>query len=90
MLRPEVPEPPVPLTLMTQGREVVEDYRSTGLSLRGHPVGFSASYRMRLQSLTGDTGAREILHADSAFVEEIRVMDAGIFLDIDTPTDLER
>ena len=57
---------------------------------RGHPVGFSAAYGVQLQSLTGDTGAREILNADSAFVEEIRVMDAGIFLDIDTPADLER
>jgi error-prone DNA polymerase len=33
-------EPPVPLTPMTAGRQVVEDYRSTGLSLRQHPVSF--------------------------------------------------
>jgi len=33
-------EPQVALPPMTAGREVVEDYRSTGLSLRRHPVSF--------------------------------------------------
>jgi len=33
-------EPGVKLTPMTQGREVVEDYRSTQLSLRAHPLAF--------------------------------------------------
>lgn len=39
-LRPEIIEPAVLLSPMTSGREVVEDYRSTGLSLRAHPVHF--------------------------------------------------
>lgn len=56
---------------------------------RGHPVGFSASYRERLQALAGDTGAREILKSDAQFIEEIDVDDAGIFADIDTPADLK-
>ena len=56
---------------------------------RGHPVGFSAKYWVRLQSLTGDIGARKIIAADAIFVEEISVDDAGIFADIDTPADLE-
>ena len=56
---------------------------------RGHPVGFSALYRARLQALSGDIGAREILKADANFVEEICVDDAGIFVDIDTPADLK-
>jgi len=38
--RPELVEPPVPLVPMTQGNEVVEDYRSVGLSLNRHPVAF--------------------------------------------------
>ncbi len=38
--RPELVEPPVALAPMRDGREVVEDYRSTGLSLRRHPVAF--------------------------------------------------
>lgn len=37
---PEIIEPPVTLTPMRQGREVVEDYGSVGLSLRQHPVLF--------------------------------------------------
>jgi error-prone DNA polymerase len=36
----EVREPAVALTQMTEGREVVEDYRSTQLSLRAHPLTF--------------------------------------------------
>jgi error-prone DNA polymerase len=39
-LLPEATEVPVVLPAMTTGREVVEDYRNTGLSLRGHPLGF--------------------------------------------------
>ncbi|MEO8385954.1 MAG: nucleotidyltransferase family protein [Betaproteobacteria bacterium] len=57
---------------------------------RGHPVGFSAFYGIRLQALTGDTGAREILKTDATLVEEIGVDDAGIFADIDTPAELKR
>jgi error-prone DNA polymerase len=38
--KPELIEPPVALTPMTEGRVVVEDYRSVGLSLRRHPVAF--------------------------------------------------
>jgi error-prone DNA polymerase len=33
-------EPAVSLPVMTKGRQVVEDYRSVGLSLRDHPVSF--------------------------------------------------
>lgn len=36
----EVIEPAVFLTPMTEGREVVEDYRSKGLTLRRHPAAF--------------------------------------------------
>ena len=40
LLRPELIEATVALPAMTTGREVVEDYRSTGLSLRPHPLAF--------------------------------------------------
>jgi error-prone DNA polymerase len=36
----ELTEPTVTLIPMTKGREVVEDYRSHGLSLRSHPLAF--------------------------------------------------
>jgi error-prone DNA polymerase len=37
---PELTEPTVTLIPMTKGREVVEDYRSHGISLRSHPLAF--------------------------------------------------
>ena len=37
---PEGLEPPTALRLMTEGREVVEDYRTLQLSLRAHPLSF--------------------------------------------------
>ena len=40
VLRPEANEPSVTLVPMTMGRQVTEDYQTTGLSLKGHPVGF--------------------------------------------------
>ncbi|WP_262028556.1 error-prone DNA polymerase [Microvirga sp. Mcv34] len=40
LFRAEISEPDVPLVPMTEGREVVEDYRSKGLTLRHHPVAF--------------------------------------------------
>ena len=39
-LSPEVVEAPVELRPMTEGREVVEDYGHTGLTLRRHPLSF--------------------------------------------------
>ncbi len=38
--QPELVEPTVALPPMARGREVVEDYASTGLTLRQHPVAF--------------------------------------------------
>jgi error-prone DNA polymerase len=40
MIRSEAAEPAVDLVPMTEGREVVEDYRSKGLTLRRHPLAF--------------------------------------------------
>ncbi|NIX77019.1 error-prone DNA polymerase [Microvirga terricola] len=39
-VRAETTEPTVSLTPMTSGREVVEDYRSKGVTLRRHPLAF--------------------------------------------------
>lgn len=57
---------------------------------RGHPVGFAAALREELLALDGDVGAREVIarHADG--VERLRIDDPGIFVDIDTPDDLNR
>jgi error-prone DNA polymerase len=40
VIRSEAEEPAVALTPMTEGREVIEDYRSKGLTLRQHPLAF--------------------------------------------------
>lgn len=39
-IQPEIIEPEVELVPMTEGREVVDDYRSKGLTLRQHPLSF--------------------------------------------------
>lgn len=76
----------------------VRDALSAGAALaapsssgrRGHPVGFAAHYYDQLMDLKGDNGARRLLERDKASVIEIRVDDAGILADIDSPDDLRR
>jgi len=71
-LLPEIVEAPVPLVPMREGREVVEDYRSVGLSLRSHPVAF---LRATLQ------GRGMVTCADLAHVRDgRRVVVPGIVL----------
>ena len=71
-LRPEVEEERVELAPMTAGREVVEDYRSRGLTLRSHPVAF----------LRGDLAADGYVPAGdlSATRDGRRVSVAGLVL----------
>jgi molybdenum cofactor cytidylyltransferase len=56
---------------------------------RGHPVGFGAAFRDRLERLTGDAGARELLVAERAALELVDCDDPGVVRDVDTPADLE-
>jgi error-prone DNA polymerase len=65
-------EPSVALPRMTAGREVVEDYRATGLSLHRHPVSF----------LRADLAAQRIVRcADLTTIRDgRRVTVAGIVL----------
>ena len=56
---------------------------------RGHPVGFSAEMREELLALQGDVGARAVLERDAGRIRTIVTDDNGIFVDIDTPRDLE-
>jgi len=57
---------------------------------RGHPVGFASSLRGELLALQGDVGAREVLARHSGAIRSVVTDDGGIFVDIDTPQDLER
>ena len=54
---------------------------------RGHPVGFAASCRDALLALTGDNGARAVVHRYGAHL--LPVDDAGCVHDVDTPQALE-
>ncbi len=55
---------------------------------RGHPVIFHRSYRNELGQLHGDEGAKQIITINVDQVEPVYVDDEGIFIDIDTPADL--
>ena len=55
---------------------------------RGHPVGFGRAYFEQLIQLTGDEGARSILHDHAEQVRWLACEDPGIVADIDTPADL--
>jgi len=65
-------EPPVHLTALTAGREVVEDYRATQLSLRAHPLTF----------LRGELTRRRMVRCgDLAAIKDGRHVEvAGIIL----------
>ncbi|MET0855285.1 MAG: nucleotidyltransferase family protein [Telluria sp.] len=53
---------------------------------RGNPVAFGAACLPALLALQGDEGARRILKLRQ--VTEVKVDDAGIFQDVDQPSDL--
>ena len=57
---------------------------------RGHPVGFSARLRDELTQLTGDSGAKAVLERHAAEIHRIETDDAGVLIDIDRRTDLDR
>jgi molybdenum cofactor cytidylyltransferase len=56
---------------------------------RGHPVGFSAKFRVELEKLQGDEGARSILKRYPEEITFLECDDSGILVDIDTPADLK-
>lgn len=55
---------------------------------RGHPVAFPVALRERLQGLTGDAGARDIIRMNPDLVVRLDLSDPGILRDVDTPADL--
>ena len=57
---------------------------------RGHPVGFSRHWGERLQALSGDEGARNLLAAQADKLVLQDTQDAGVLEDIDHPHDLVR
>jgi molybdenum cofactor cytidylyltransferase len=55
---------------------------------RGHPVGFAATFRLELEQLSGDEGARAIVKRHAHQVVLVACEDGGILADIDTPSDV--
>lgn len=55
---------------------------------RGHPVVFGRSFWPALAELKSGEGARDVVRANRHAVEVIEIDDAGIWRDVDTPTDL--
>ena len=55
----------------------------------GHPVYFPARFRDELLALSGDRGAKKLLHQYPEFVQRIALDDAGILQDFDTRADFE-
>ncbi len=55
---------------------------------RGHPVCFGDGYRDALTALSGAHGAREIVAGAGDDLVLLDCDDAGVLIDIDTPTDL--
>ena len=76
-LTAEVPEPDFAPPAMTKGREVVEDYVSTGLSLKAHPVSF-------LRAALARRGCVTATQSDHAH-DRTRLRVAGIVLSRQRP-----
>jgi molybdenum cofactor cytidylyltransferase len=55
---------------------------------RGHPVGIASRFRVQLESLQGDEGAKQILSQHASEIVKIPVGDPAVLRDIDTPGDL--
>lgn len=63
---------------------VVPTYRGQ----RGNPVLWAARFFPELQRLSGDTGARALLAQHAELVCRVPMEDAGVAIDVDTPSDL--
>lgn len=51
----------------------------------GHPVAFTANYLAELKTLTGDVGARDVVHRNQSRLVDLDVSDRAILRDVDTP-----
>lgn len=55
---------------------------------QGHPVIFGRALWPALQSLSGNTGAKDIIHRYASQYREHAVQDDGTLIDIDAPADI--
>lgn len=64
--------------------------RATHRGRHGHPVIFKRPVFAELHAADPEIGARAVVHADPARVEDVEVEDAGVTIDVDTPDDYLR
>ena len=55
----------------------------------GHPVAFGRQFWPELMALAGDIGAKTVIQSHASQLKELDVDDEGIYLDADTPQQLE-
>ncbi|HEY1857181.1 molybdopterin-binding/glycosyltransferase family 2 protein [Acidocella sp.] len=70
-----------------EGREIVLPSVN---GQRGNPVLWGRRFFDELLALTGDAGARQILHRHMEFVAEVPVQSDTVLRDFDTPEDLKK
>ena len=56
---------------------------------RGHPILFCKFYIAQLSALSGDEGARSIVHRHASCVAEIQTANPGVLRDVDTREDFD-
>jgi molybdenum cofactor cytidylyltransferase len=64
--------------------------RATHQGRHGHPVIFKRPVFAELHAADPELGARAVVRADPARVEDVEVDDAGVTVDVDTPDDYLR
>ena len=64
--------------------------RATYRRRHGHPVIFKRPVFAELHAADPEVGARAVVRADPARVEDVEVEDAGVTIDVDTPDDYVR
>ncbi|MCD2323245.1 error-prone DNA polymerase [Sphingomonas sp. IC-56] len=79
-IQPEAEEAPVTLVPMTEGREVVEDYRATQLTLRAHPIAFLREGLARDRITPCGKLVEERAPKDFLLKDGARITIAGIIL----------
>ena len=57
---------------------------------RGNPVTFTNTLYPQIMNITGDMGARRVIRSHPERILEIEINNPHLFMDIDTPQDLER
>ncbi|MEX1127754.1 MAG: nucleotidyltransferase family protein [Vicinamibacterales bacterium] len=76
--------------LAAAGASTATILRATHGGRHGHPVIFKRPMFAELHAADPAVGARAVVHADPARVEDVEVEDAGVTIDVDTPDDYVR